>query len=77
MAAYTLTQYQAICAAIGSGELRVRYDGKEVEYRSMADLLRAKAAIEADLIAAGQLTPAATAAGVQRGGTTYAAYSPD
>ena len=75
--AYTTTQYAAICAAIGSGELRVRYDGKEVEYRTMGDLLKAKAAIEAELIATGQLADPAAPNGIVRGGTTYAAYCPD
>ncbi len=72
--AFTLTQYQAVCAAIASGELRVRYDGKEVEYRTMRELMQAKALIEAELIATGQLTPP-TAGGVVRGGTTYAEYA--
>ncbi|HOX90224.1 MAG TPA: hypothetical protein PLN55_11485 [Burkholderiaceae bacterium] len=76
--AFTTTQYQAICDAIASGELRVRYDGKEVEYRTMSDLTKAKAAIEAELIATGQLAPPlAGADGVARGGTTWAAYCPD
>lgn len=74
--AYTLTQYQAVCDAIASGERRVKYDGKEVEYRSMAELMQARAAIEAELTATGQLQ-VPTAGGVQRGGTTYAAYSGD
>jgi len=75
--AYTLTQYQAVCAAIASGERRVKYDGKEVEYRSMAELMQSKSVIESELIATGQLTDPTTAAGVQRGGTTYAMYSGD
>ena len=74
--AYTTTQYAAVCAAIASGERRVKYDGKEVEYRSMAELMQAKANIEAELIATGQLA-APESSGVQRGSTTYAAYSPD
>lgn len=74
--AYTLTQYQAVCDAIASGERRVKYDGKEVEYRSMAELMQAKANIEAELIATGQLSAPDTG-GVQRGSTTYAAYCPD
>lgn len=74
--AYTLTQYNAICAAIGSGEMRVKYDGKEVEFRTIDQLLKAKANIEAELIATGQLADPASA-GVSRGGTTYAAYCPD
>jgi hypothetical protein len=75
--AYTLNQYNGICAAIASGELRVRYDGKEVEYRSVADLLKAKQQIESELIATGQLQPPTVSGGVARGGTTYASYDPD
>lgn len=74
--AYTLTQYQAVCDAIASGERRVKYDGKEVEYRSMAELMQARANIESELVATGQLQ-APTVDGVQRGGTTYAAYCGD
>lgn len=74
--AFSTTQYQAICDAIGSGQLVVQYDGKKVEYRSIAELKQAKALIEADLIASGQLA-APQAGGVERGGTTYAAYCPD
>lgn len=75
--AYTLTQYQAVCDAIASGERRVKYEGKEIEYRSMSELMQARATIEAELIATGQLTQPATAGGVQRGGTTFAAYCGD
>jgi hypothetical protein len=74
--AFTITQYNAVCAAIGSGQLKVRYDGKEVEYRSVSELIQAKTTIEAELIATGQLA-APTAAGLVRGGTTYAAYCAD
>lgn len=74
--AYTVAQYTAICEAIGSGELMVQYDGKKVEYRSIDELLKAKANIEADLIARG-LLPAPSTGGVVRGGTTYAAVNPD
>ncbi len=74
--AFTTTQYQAICEAIASGELKVRYDGKEVEYRSVTELLRAKTLIEGELIASGQLAPPSTA-GMARGGTTFAAFSGD
>ena len=74
--AYTLTQYSAVCAAIASGERRVKYDGKEVEFRSIAELMQAKASIEAELTATGQLA-APDAGGTTRGSTTYAAYCPD
>jgi len=77
MPAYTLEQYNAVRDAIASGERRVRYDGKEVEFRSMVELMQAKSAIESDLIAAGLLAPPAAADGSTRGSTTYAAYSSD
>ncbi len=73
---FTVAQYNAICNAIGSGTLMVQYDGKRVQYQSMADLMKARAFIEADLVARG-LIAAPQAAGVERGGTTYAAYCPD
>ncbi len=75
--AFTLTQHSAICEAIAMGELVVQYDGKKVQYRSMGELMQAKKHIEDDLIAQGLLTPSATAAGLQRGSTTFASYCPD
>ena len=74
--AFTTTQYQAICDAIGSGELIVQYDGKRVEYRSVAELKQAKALIEAELVASGQMAAPSTG-GIQRGSTTYAMYDPE
>ncbi|MCG5241876.1 phage head-tail joining protein [Azospirillum doebereinerae] len=47
--AYTQTQLDALDAAIASGALRVTYDGKTVEYRSTADLIRARALVLAEL----------------------------
>jgi roadblock/LC7 domain-containing protein len=40
-----ITQYQvdALEAALASGELRVEYDGKKVEYRSIPELQQALA----------------------------------
>lgn len=73
---FTVAQYNAICFAIGMGQLMVQYDGKRVQYRSLAELMQAKAAIESDLIARG-LIAAPQVAGVERGGSTFAAYSPD
>lgn len=58
--AFTLTQLDAIDAAITSGELIVEYEGKKVQYRSMADLMQARELVRAELIATGQLTPPAT-----------------
>lgn len=57
---FSTSDLAAIKAAIASGELSVRTaDGKQVELRSMPELLQAKAAIEAELAAAAG--PAGTA----------------
>jgi DNA-directed RNA polymerase specialized sigma24 family protein len=54
--AFTTTQLTAIEEAIASGELTVKYDGKEVTYRNMADLIAARDLIRGELIAAGTIT---------------------
>ena len=43
------TQLDAPRKAIASGEPKVAYDGREVVYRSMADLVAARNLIKADL----------------------------
>ena len=43
--AFTKDDVDAIDAAIGSGELTVKIDGREVSYRSIPELKRAKAHI--------------------------------
>lgn len=73
---FTLTQHKALCEALAGGYRVVQYDGKKVEYQSVADLEKALNRVEADLIARGLLTPP-SAGGIQRGGTTFAAYDPD
>lgn len=40
MASYTQEQLTALEAAVAQGTLRVRYGDKEVEYRSLAEMLR-------------------------------------
>jgi hypothetical protein len=50
--AFTSTDLDAVNAAIASGELTVRHNGREVTYRSVDELLKAKRTIEADLAAA-------------------------
>lgn len=50
--AYTSTDLDAINAAIASGELTVKHNGREVTYRSMDDLLKAKRTIESELASA-------------------------
>ncbi|MDD4617482.1 MAG: hypothetical protein PHW76_10345 [Alphaproteobacteria bacterium] len=46
---YTTSQRDALRQAIASGVLRLSYDGKTVEYRSMADLKTALNEVEASL----------------------------
>ncbi len=43
---YTVTQRDALRQAIASGVLRLSYDGKTVEYRSMAELKSALNEVE-------------------------------
>ncbi len=47
--AYTEEQREALRRALASGERRVSYDGKTVEYRSVAELKEALAEVEAAL----------------------------
>lgn len=48
--AYTQADLDAIKKAIGSGARRVRYaDGSEIEFRTMAEMEAAKAAIIAEV----------------------------
>lgn len=46
---YTPEHLQALREALASGEHRVTYDGKSIEYRSVADLKSAIAEIEATI----------------------------
>lgn len=50
--AFSSTDLDAINAAIASGELTVKHNGREVTYRSLADLMKAKQTIESELAAA-------------------------
>lgn len=47
--AYTVEQHQALTEAIAQGALRVKYADKEVEYRSLADMLAIKKLMENEL----------------------------
>lgn len=50
---WTTADLDKIKAAIATGVLKVRYaDGKAVDYASIPDMLKAKAAIETELAAA-------------------------
>ena len=57
--AFTQTQLDAIESAIASGELRIMFDGREIIYRSMDDLLKARLTIKAALQATAAI-PAVT-----------------
>ena len=46
---YTPEHLQALREALASGEHRVTYEGKSIEYRSVADLKSAIAEIEATI----------------------------
>lgn len=58
--AFTVAQLTAIEDAMASGQLKVTYEGKTVEYRSMADLRIARETIRSDLIAQGLLADTRT-----------------
>jgi hypothetical protein len=49
MTTYTLEHAQTLREAIASGEHRVTYDGKTIEYRTVSDLKLALAEVEAAL----------------------------
>jgi len=56
--AFSQSDLDAVNTAIATGAMRVRFgDGREVQYQSGADLLRAKAAIEAELDASSASPP--------------------
>lgn len=72
--AFTLNQLSALESAIASGQLRVMYDGKQVEYRSVADLIQARDLVRSELIASGQLSAAPLS---NRGPASLAVFSRD
>lgn len=47
--AFTETQLAVLEAALASGTLRVSYDGRSVEYRSVAELERAIARVKSGI----------------------------
>ncbi len=74
MAGFTLTQLEAIEKAIASGTLKVRYDGKEIQYQDMASLMNARNLIRDELTANGLLASSGSNA---RGVSTVAEFSRD
>jgi roadblock/LC7 domain-containing protein len=55
--AYTQTQLEALEQALASGTLRVTYEGRTVEYRSVDELKKAIAEVKAAMAAADPATP--------------------
>lgn len=47
--AFTLAQLQALEDAIAQGALRVRYSDKEVQYRSLDEMLQLQSTMQAQL----------------------------
>jgi roadblock/LC7 domain-containing protein len=72
--AFTTNQLNALEAAIASGQLKVVYDGKQVEYRSVTDLMKARDLVRAELIAAGSITERPLS---NRGPASMAVFSRD
>ena len=68
--AFTVTQLEAIERAIASGTLKVRYDGKEVQYQSLTELMQARRMIREELSEMG-LLPSATGHGGSTLGVFY------
>lgn len=60
MAGFTVIQLEAIEKAIASGTLKVRYDGKEIQYQDLPSLMNARRVIREELVAMGLLADAPT-----------------
>lgn len=74
MTGFTLSQLEGIEKAIASGTLKVRYDGKEIQYQDLTSLIKARDLIKDELTANGLLTPPAA---LVRGVSTVAEFSRD
>lgn len=72
MAGFTLTQLDAIEKAIASGTLKVRYDGKEIQYQDLPSLMNARKLIRDELIESGVLH-----SGRRQGQSTVTQFSRD
>lgn len=72
MAGFTLSQLEGIEKAIASGTLKVRYDGKEIQYQDLSALMNARNIIRDELVANGLLQPV-----VSRNVSTVTEFSRD
>ena len=52
---FTKRQYRELLDALASGELSVQYNNRRVQYRSLAEMLKAKALMEAELFGNGSM----------------------
>lgn len=52
--AFSQTDLDALDAAIASGALKVRYNDREVQYQSLADLLKARALVASSIGSGGR-----------------------
>jgi hypothetical protein len=71
---FTLTQLNALDAAIASGQLSVNYDGKSITYRSIGELIKARDLVRSELMATGQLSASPLS---NRGPASLASFSRD
>lgn len=53
VSAYTVEEYQTLCKMIAKGVTTLEVNGERVTYRSLTEMLRIKAMMEADLGLAG------------------------
>ena len=72
--AFSLTQLNALEAALASGQLSVNYDGKSITYRSVGDLIKARDVIRTELMNSGQLPGARMS---NRGPASLATFTRD
>jgi hypothetical protein len=72
--AFTLSQLNALDAAIATGTLSVTYDGKQITYRSTDDLMKARKFVHGELVASGQIQVPSQS---NRGPSSLAIFSRD
>ena len=63
---YTLAHLETLQAALASGTLRVRFEDRQIEYRSLEELMAAIQIVKGELLAV---------AGVSRPTRSYAKFS--
>lgn len=69
---FTVTQLNALEAAIASGVLEVEYNGKRTRYQNMTALLQARNLVRASLVASGAISDSTQ---TNRGPASLAVFS--